>query len=539
MEQRKLKVAHFGQFGPNQAGIHTTAMEMIMAERLVGIDSQYIDFDGKKNKPSRVGLTDGSVTTVGPSFAEKADILVRHSAIPWQFLGKYKPIVMCIHGRPEYTFLLEYYGRVGLIQEYLKCGKNPQYKSFITFWKEHIPFLEWLLPDAKIDFVPAMVDLDKYNPVGMKAVLAPNEGKPNIVIADNFRTDTTPFNVLMAAALFVKLYCPKGRVHIFGLQKSNQSPVKDMADMLKRANILGKSTSLVRNIEQVYRAAEIVVTPQVIATRVVREALASGVPLVAGKGNPYTRYTANPRDTRGFASEINKCWRDIKKGKQRTNPREVAEEHFNLEQAGQKALEVYERIMTEQRTNQKSAKVEVLKGPRIFNFIPYDTEENVGRAYNHYMELIEDDDWACFIDHDAMFTTPDWFKQIQKVIAANPEYGCLSAIANRVGNPAQKVANLQDTHDILYHRKIGKLIQQQQGTKVNDATNTHCISGVVILVKKSVWKKAGGFADGFLGVDNDFHTRVVKAGEKVGVMRGLYLYHFYRAADSKYKPILT
>ena len=71
-----------------------------------------------------------------------------------------------------------------------------------------------------------------------------------------------------------------------------------------------------------------------------------------------------------------------------------------------------------------------------------------------------------------------------------------------------------------------------------DVTNTHCISGVVMLIKKSVWRKAGGFKSGFLGIDNDFHQRVVKLGDKVGVMRGIYVYHCYRADNEQgLKPI--
>ncbi len=73
---------------------------------------------------------------------------------------------------------------------------------------------------------------------------------------------------------------------------------------------------------------------------------------------------------------------------------------------------------------------------------------------------------------------------------------------------------------------------------VMDVTKSHCISGVVMIIKKSVWKKAGGFKKGFLGVDNDFHQRVVRTGGKVGVCRGLYVYHTYRAdKDSELQPV--
>jgi hypothetical protein len=37
-----------------------------------------------------------------------------------------------------------------------------------------------------------------------------------------------------------------------------------------------------------------------------------------------------------------------------------------------------------------------------------------------------------------------------------------------------------------------------------------------------------GFESGFLGVDNAYHAAVAKAGFTVHVLRGLYVYHWYR-----------
>jgi len=178
----------------------------------------------------------------------------------------------------------------------------------------------------------------------------------------------------------------------------------------------------------------------------------------------------------------------------------------------------------------------------IYNFIAYapkDHHKDIGWVYNKYMErLASDEDWACFLDHDAMFTTTDWFTQLEDIIAENPQYGLLSAITNRTGNTEQKVANIDyDNNDICYHRRIGTMAQEQNRTTVTDVSKTRSISGVVMLVKKAVWRRAGGFARGFLEVDNDFHQRVVNVGEKVGIMKGVYVYHWYRFENSDLKPV--
>ena len=291
-----------------------------------------------------------------------------------------------------------------------------------------------------------------------------------------------------------------------------------------------------------FRAAGILITPHVIATRVVREALASGVPIVAGNGNPYTQYVANYLDVHGFAAKINECWNDVKKDdKCRQDARRIAEREFNPKAAGKVALGIYERILKEVKNNPIIIPKPKGESPMIYNFIAYaqGDKENLGKTYNQYMELLKnDEDWACFLDHDAMFTTIDWYKLLQDVITGNPEYSLLTAVTNRIGNAQQKFANLKQTHDMVYHRGIGATALSQAGNTVMDVSNSHCISGVVMLIKKSAWKKAGGFKDGFLGIDNDFHKRIVKSGGKVGVCRGLYIYHWYRADESsQLKPI--
>jgi len=52
------------------------------------------------------------------------------------------------------------------------------------------------------------------------------------------------------------------------------------------------------------------------------------------------------------------------------------------------------------------------------------------------MAMISDDDWACFLDHDAMFTTLDWYKQIEEIIEelslGDRPVGLLTTFTNRI-----------------------------------------------------------------------------------------------------------
>lgn len=164
----------------------------------------------------------------------------------------------------------------------------------------------------------------------------------------------------------------------------------------------------------------------------------------------------------------------------------------------------------------------------IYTMIPYDLNKNLGGAYNKFMDLLNDDDWAVFLDHDAMFTTSDWMNTIQETITKNTEYGFFTCLTNRIGSAWQKMQGVdENNHDIAYHRHIGNQVSERTQSPV-DVTNAPYMSGVVMIVKKSVWDKIGGAPDGMLGVDGQLHIRCRKKGIKVGLIPSLYVYHWYR-----------
>ncbi len=146
--------------------------------------------------------------------------------------------------------------------------------------------------------------------------------------------------------------------------------------------------------------------------------------------------------------------------------------------------------------------------------------------------MIPEGDWACFLDHDAMFTTLDWYKQLETIIES-PEFphqniGLLTACTNRIGNLEQLTPCVDpQNHDIYYHREIGRQRQLDYGSSLRECD--YLISGVVILISKEVWAKTQGFIDGFLGVDNNIDQQVRSLGYKTYIMDGLYCYHWYRA----------
>ena len=171
----------------------------------------------------------------------------------------------------------------------------------------------------------------------------------------------------------------------------------------------------------------------------------------------------------------------------------------------------------------------------IHTYIPYaprSSDKNIGAVYNNFMDMISDDDWACFLDHDAMFTTLDWYKQIEEIIEelslGDRPVGLLTTCTNRIGNLEQIIAGIESqNHDIYYHRKIGRQRQLEYGKSLRECD--FLMSGIVILISKKVWKKTNGFIDGFLGVDNNIDQQIRALGYKSYIMDGVYCYHWYRA----------
>jgi len=161
--------------------------------------------------------------------------------------------------------------------------------------------------------------------------------------------------------------------------------------------------------------------------------------------------------------------------------------------------------------------------------------KELGAAYNEFMDRLRPDDWACLIDHDAMFTTTIWHDQMERAINLNPDAGLFVPRTNRIGCGWMKLQGVETkNHDMIYHRCLGRELADSRGATVTDVTiweeqpSRKPLSGVLMLLSKKVWQQVSGFKAGFLTVDNDMHARIRKAGLKVYLMEGVYLYHWYR-----------
>lgn len=349
---RKIRIAHFAAFCPNRTGQYATVKDLVKAERIAGMDAQFIatSVDSKKVATCTSKEEDGWLKTQDPDWARSADILVRHSCIPDRYSTLGIPIVMAIHGRPESTFIIEFTGLMKVDSLLMNVQNDYRYKGYLTFWKEHEFFLKQRIAEDKLYYVPAMVDLDEYNPEGKKVGFNTFAGEPNIVVADMWRYDATPHTIIYAAALFREKYCHTAKVHLFGVPNDKCNP---LMVAMKQNGVLGAKMGLSFPMSNVYRGGDFLITPHNIATRVVREALGCGLPIVAGSFNRFTDFKADPKDINAYAAQMDRCWQRLKATPDvlKKKCRQIAEKEFGLEKAGEAVRLAMEDIL---RKEQKS-----------------------------------------------------------------------------------------------------------------------------------------------------------------------------------------
>lgn len=181
---------------------------------------------------------------------------------------------------------------------------------------------------------------------------------------------------------------------------------------------------------------------------------------------------------------------------------------------------------------------------KIYYFIPYSTEKDLGKCYNEMMALLpNDEDFACFSDGDSMFTINAFGHQIKEITEAYPEVPLFTAMTNRVGTKYQCVGGVWETESMKIHWEVGKQLSEDDYLTCADITNKAIdspLSGVLILIRKKEWRECGGFQEGIgmLGVDNSIHRRIASIGKKVYMMTGVYILHWYRDGKQQNKQHL-
>jgi glycosyltransferase involved in cell wall biosynthesis len=265
---------------PGRCGLYETARELVKGLRGRGIDSRLVDPTKDKNSLYPKGEEDRGARLADMDWALDADLIVNHSGYDNTPVGETnQPVIHMTHGRPRSSFLSEKSGKTAIYSYLYQKNTDPRVRAVVTFWPEHKPYWDVLLPDKPVEVVQAPVDLDAWCPEGPKGYdFRGKKGRINIVTTDAFRDDIDPFWSLNAFALWARKN-PGAKLHVYARPKD----IKAFPALLKRINEdgnLGEVQGWVSGLENVYRAADAVITANTIATRTVREATACGCPVI-------------------------------------------------------------------------------------------------------------------------------------------------------------------------------------------------------------------------------------------------------------------
>lgn len=321
-----MKVAHFAPFGPLSCGLYEAARDMVLADQAAGRQAIFVDTGTTPNgvyvpaKPP--GTTDqrrtGTLTISGYGDALDADLFVAHTCLPDDFLSRTRtPVLFVLHGRPVDCVRPEFHRRgANSYTIYREVASWPRVRRLVTFWPEHEPFWEPIVPPGKLAVLPApLVDQDLYCPDGPRHEFqAGTQGEFNVLVADSWREDD-PYYVVHGA-MEAAASIPGLRLHIYSSERQRPDPAAPAAavdagpweyiyEHLRKLKILGELRGRMPDMDQTYRAMDCVLTHNPSASRVVAEALSCGTAVVAAQPNEFTPFAYRAQhDAPGVAAAL-------------------------------------------------------------------------------------------------------------------------------------------------------------------------------------------------------------------------------------------
>ncbi len=177
--------------------------------------------------------------------------------------------------------------------------------------------------------------------------------------------------------------------------------------------------------------------------------------------------------------------------------------------------------------------------PLIFTYVPYcpahiDGGVGFGSAINEFMSLLRDDDWAFISEHDALPTTPDWFRRLEHHASMHPD-AILMPLRHWTGKATARVFAPPEAKgpevimDFAEHMRLGRAVARRgpaEATPIPDSYRAPIPA--LWLLKKSTWSRVGGFKSGWDETDIEFGTRARERGVPILIMQDVYIAHFKR-----------
>ena len=348
-----MKIVHFAPFAPCACGLYEAARDMMIADKLSGHDAYMVDTgitrDGKKS-PAKIDAKDKrgetEISTQNPIIVFDADVIIAHTGIPDQWIVQCQaPIVWILHGRPAACFRPEQFGNRNAYSLTARLAIWPRVKAMVTFWDYHVQYWKPIIPEDKLVCFPAPpIDEKRFSKDGHVYDYKTMGGECNIMIAESWREDVDIYEITFGVIAAAKILSGV-KFHFYAME----SPLRCwnfLIEEMRRLGIKGEIFGRRTKIEEVYRAADILLSPQRITTRSVGEALSCGTPVIAAKGCDSATWNMIPDEPENVAETIKEAILDLVNKPDEINKRvEDATKAFSLSEYNNNMNRVYEKIL--------------------------------------------------------------------------------------------------------------------------------------------------------------------------------------------------
>ncbi len=163
----------------------------------------------------------------------------------------------------------------------------------------------------------------------------------------------------------------------------------------------------------------------------------------------------------------------------------------------------------------------------IFHITPY-LSGDIGKGINDTIRELPEDSWICLRDIDTMFLLPEQPMWLETLVRSNPQYDMIGASCNRLGSSYQLFDNiLSEECDIKKHIEIARTAKNLFGMEIEEVPEGTPLAGFFLLFRKSLWNEFP-FEERSIQFDLILSNNLHAAGKRLGIIRGMYLFHIYR-----------
>lgn len=359
-----MRIVHFAPFAPCACGLYEAARDMVIADRLSGHETYLVDvgittlikgeFKHEEGIPGKKDTRGGTeVISEDPSIAQKADILIAHTGIPDNWIVQCQaPMIWILHGRPLACFRPEQFGVGNSYSLIANIAKWPRVKAMVTFWQHHVPYWLPIIPTEKlVCFTAPPIDEKRFCKEGEKHDFKELGGKWNIMLAESWREDVDMYEIVHGAIEFAKTRTDV-KFHFYGLVSPVPICWEFLISELRKLNALGELWARRPNIEEVYRVADVLLSPQRIVTRTIGEALSCGLPVIAANGCQQATWTTFPDEPFEVTDTLKLALNDLEHDKENVLEQvKINAEAFSLTNYSLQMNRLYQNITNLSESN--------------------------------------------------------------------------------------------------------------------------------------------------------------------------------------------